>query len=229
MTATGDDRVRRGMATQLEARRRALEGGAESLGWKIGLNVAAAQKRAGISAPVVGFLTDATRLPSGATYAIGGGTKVVVEPEVAVRLAAALGAEADREQASGAIASLAPALEVVDMDRDIADIEAVLAGDIFHRAVVLGEESAARSLEGVVARVSRAGREEERVEAAQATGDVVDVVLHVARFLAAHGAALQAGEVIICGAMTAPLPARAGEAIALHLGPLGGVEVQIAA
>ncbi len=223
-----DERVARGMAAQLARRRERLEADEQPLGWKVGLNPPAAQEKAGISGPVTGFLTDATVLPSGGRYAIGDGANVRVEPEVAVRLGADLPPDAGAGEGTAAIASLAPALEVVDLDRDLAEIEAVLAGNVFHRAVVFGDEhEGERSVAGVEMRVLRGRGPEPEAEgdAGEAADDLDALLLHIARFLDAHGAALRAGDRVICGSLVPPLSARPGEPIALELGPLGRVEV----
>ncbi|CAN5559177.1 2-oxo-hepta-3-ene-1,7-dioic acid hydratase [soil metagenome] len=221
-----DERVERGMAAQLARRQEQLTAGEEPIGWKIGLNPPAAQEKAGISAPVTGFLTDATVLASGGRYTIDG-ADVSVEPEVAVRLGTDLDAGADAGAGAAAIASLAPALEVVDLDRDVSEIEAVLAGNVFHRAVVFGDElEGAHSLAGLGFRVLRGSEPEAEGDVVEAAGHLDTLLLGVARFLDAHGAALRAGDRVICGSLVVPpLAAHPGETIALELGPLGRVEV----
>jgi len=221
-----DERVARGMAAQLARRQERLTAGEEPIGWKIGLNPPAAQEKAGISAPVTGFLTDATVLASGGRYTIDG-ANVSVEPEVAVRLGTDLDASAGAGAGAAAIASLAPALEVVDLDRDVSEIEAVLAGNVFHRAVVFGDElEGAHSLAGLGFRVLRGSEPEAEGDVVEAAGHLDTLLLGIARFLDAHGAALRAGDRVICGSLVVPpLAAHPGETIALELGPLGRVEV----
>jgi len=221
-----DERVERGMAAQLARRQEQLTAGEEPIGWKIGLNPPAAQEKAGISAPVTGFLTDATVLATGGRYTIDG-ADVSVEPEVAVRLGTDLDAGAGAGAGSAAIASLAPALEVVDLDRDVSEIEAVLAGNVFHRAVVFGDElEGAHSLAGLGFRVLRGSEPEAEGDVVEAAGHLDTLLLGVTRFLDAHGAALRAADRVICGSLVVPpLAANPGETIALDLGPLGRVEV----
>jgi len=222
-----DERVARGMAAQLARRQERLTAGEEPVGWKIGLNPPAAQEKAGISAPVTGFLTEATVLASGGRYAIGDGADVRVEPEVAVRLGADLGPDAGSGEGTAAISSLAPALEVVDLDRDVSEIEAVLAGNVFHRAAVFGAElEGGHSLAGLGFRVLRGSEPEAEGDVVEAAGHLDTLLLGIARFLDAHGAALRAGDRVICGSLVVPpLAAHPGETIALELGPLGRVEV----
>ncbi len=229
-SAAGDERVRRGMAAQLGLRARRLEAGARPVGWKVGLNPPAAQQRAGIDGPVAGFLTDATVLEPGSSYSIGDGKRVVVEPEVAVRLGADVPAVAGADAARAAIAAAGPALEIVEIDRDVAEIEAVLAGDIFHRAVVFGEEhEGVRDVTDVQFRVLKGERTEGEGDAGEAAGDLGALLAHVARFLHAHGAALRAGDRVICGALVTPLAVAPGDRVVLDLGGLGTVDARFEA
>ena len=207
-------------AAHLDGWREARAGGAERIGWKIGLNVRAAQERAGIDEPIVGHLTSAGVLADGGEFSLAGAVNPMVEPEVAVRV--------DR---SGAITAIAPAIEVVDMDADIEDIEPVLAGNIFHRAVVFGDEQPLPEdgLPAAPVRVTRGDALERETDLVEAAGDVRGLVDLVARTLAAHDEALESGERIICGTLTPPVAPRPGDTIVNDLGPLGRVTVTFTA
>ena len=75
--------VERGTAALLTRRREILAQGAEPLGWKIGFNVPATQKKLGIDAPLAGFLTtDSLVEGSWDEY------PVIVESEVALEVGA---------------------------------------------------------------------------------------------------------------------------------------------
>lgn len=66
----------------------------------------------------------------------------------------------------------------------------------------------------------------------RATGELIDpeeIVAEVRAFLGRHGASLCAGERIIAGSLTAPLPLSPGQTIELDLGPLGSVSLATAA
>src|SRR5215208_2926582 len=141
MTALHEDpRVRRGMERQLELRRRLIDDGARPIGWKLGLGTSAAMEQHGTSAPLVGFLTDRTLLDAGDVVDVGGWGKPTAEPEMAVHVAADLPPAADRATVAAAISGLGVAFEVVDISGG--EVEEILAGDIFHRHVVLGPASA---------------------------------------------------------------------------------------
>ena len=216
---TTDERVERGLRAQAELRRELIGGGARPLGWKIGFNIAAVQERLGIDAPVIGFLTDAGLLEPGAWHPARG----IAECEVAIHLGAAVAPGATRHQAAAAIAGLGAAIEVTDRPDLELGLEAILAANVFHRAVTFGEPVAGASLDGVTARVLVDGEERGSVDALAATGDPAAVVAHVAELAGVAGESLRAGERIIAGAMPPLVLPEPGERVELDLGPLGRV------
>lgn len=226
-TALNDPRILRGMETQLQRRQERLNAGEQPLGWKIGFGAPAAMAHLGTDAPLIGFLTDKTRLPSAATVAITGWTKPTAEPEIAVYLGRDLAAGSDRETARAAIASIGPAIEVVDINFPPDDVEAILAGNIFHRHVILGRADASRAggeLEGLAGYLYRHETEIATTTDPQAmTGDLVDNVRHVANLLTALGERLQAGQVIITGSIVPPVGLAGEEEIRFTLDPVGTV------
>lgn len=210
MTVNDDDpRIERGMRAQIEIRRQHLDAGAKPLGWKAGFGAPAAMARLGISAPLIGFMTDRSIIQSGAEVSIVGWTKPIAEPEIAVYLSKDLASGVDRPTAAAAVAAIGPAIELVDLDHESTDPQVILAGNIYHRHVVLGPPDPARAgarLDDLSGRVWRNGREIADVTDLQAnTGDILDVVRHVARVLATFGPGLRANEIIICGSLVAPI------------------------
>ncbi len=230
-TAYTDPRIRRGMATQLKLRRDRLEAGEKPLGWKVGFGGPGAMERLGIDAPLVGFLTDRTLLRSDATLSLVGWTKPAVEPEIAVYLGKDLFDGSDRETAREAVASVGPALELADVSFPPEDLEAILAGNIYSRHVVLGRADASRAgcvLDGLAGHIYRNGRETAATTDPQAlTGDLIVIVRHVADLLAALGERLRAGEVIITGSIVPPLWIESNEAIRFTLDPIDTISINL--
>lgn len=216
-TSPLDPRVEAGMRRQLEDWRRSLESGATRVGWKIGLNPPAMLERLGLDRPVAGHLTSATRLNDGATHSLAGGRNVVVEPEVAVEVGP-----------GGEVAALAPALEVVDVDRPPDDVEDVVATNVFHRAVTMGPP-AHGALAGGEATVTRNGEVEHRFDPGQAAGELAVAVNVIASTLEACGERLEPGDWIITGVLAGPFKVEPGDTLALDLGPIGRVELSFAA
>jgi 2-keto-4-pentenoate hydratase len=220
-----DPKVAGAISAQLEAWHAALEGGAERVGWKIGLNVPEIQARLGLREPVIGHLTSDTQLEPGGAYPAGSAVSLRAEPEVALELGRDVGPEADEQDARDALAGVGPAIELVDVGRPPEGFEAIIAGNIFHRAFALGPSRPALPAEGAHAEVRVNG--EERASA-DAPDDFSEVVRLVARLLAAVGERLQAGDRIIAGSLTPPVPVEPGDEVAVDLGALGRLELRVA-
>lgn len=233
MTAFEQDaELRAAVADQLTSLDGRLAAGAHLVGWKLGLGAPTTMRQVGIDAPLVGYLTSTTVLASGAEVSLAGWARPVLEPEVAVTLAADLPAGAGPEAARAAIGGLAPAIELADVDVPLSELAAVLRGDIFHRHVILGRPRPAASVDvaDVRVRVRNHGREVAATDDAEAaTGRLVDLLAHVADWLAGTGRRLEAGQVVIAGS-TVPLVAVApGDAITYRCEPLGELAVSFTA
>ena len=214
------------MLAQLTERRRRIEDGEASLGWKLGMGVPAAMAKLGTDAPLVGYLLAPARVDDGATVPLDGWGNAKLEPEIAVHMGADLSAGASREEAEAAIAGLGVAIELVDIDPDADDPEAILAADIFQRHVLLGPIVEGASATGVSARASKNGDEAVSAEdATEATGDPVDLVRHVAGVVGDAGETLRAGEVVICGSVVPALDVAPGDTVEVRLDPLGSLTV----
>jgi 2-oxo-3-hexenedioate decarboxylase len=224
---SGDERVARGMATQLKARE---EAGEPHLGWKVGFGTAQAMVKLGISAPLVGHLVQGRRLESGTTVAIGGWEHPKLEPEVAVHLAADVDAAGGRDAVIAALAGLGAAIELVDLDPDADDPEAILATNIFQRAVLLGPVQDVHDTHGLHLTVTIDGEEGiDTADITAATGDVFDAVASVAASLEASGERLRAGDVVIAGSIVPALDVAPNQEVVVALEPLGRLEVAFSA
>lgn len=204
--------VSRGMRAMLADRDAALAAGAMPVGWKIGFNTPAIQEHFGLSEPVVGYLLDTGVSADGATVSLTGWGAPAVEVEVAVRVGD-----------DGAVAGLAPALELVDLDISFDDIEPVLAGNICHRGVIFGDEVPGVDPWAMVATVTMAG---DVVAEGALTEDPAATLLFVRSYVAAHGAALQPGDRIIAGSVVAPVAVAPGDEVDVSFGPLGRLSVR---
>jgi 2-keto-4-pentenoate hydratase len=214
------------MLAQLTERRRRIEAGEASLGWKLGMGVPAAMAKLGTDKPLVGYLLAPALVADGGTVPLDGGGNAKLEPEIAVHMAADLAAGASRSEAEAAIAGLGVAIELVDIDPDAADPEAILAADIFQRHVLLGPMVEGASTAGVSARALVNGEEAASTgDATEATGDPVELVLHVANVVGAAGESLRAGEVVICGSVVPALGVAPGDTVEVQLDPLGSLTV----
>ena len=229
--AMDDPRIDRGMAAQLAARRERIAAGETPVGWKLGFGTQAAMQRFGLAAPLVGFLTARGIVPSGGTVSLAGWSRPAAEPEVAVKMGRDLGAGADEAAVRAAISALAPAIELVDPDPAVEEVTEILAGNVFHRHVVLGAANTAftgGNVEGLTGRVHRNGTEAAATSDLEANaGKIVPIVRYVADLLAHSGENLRAGDFIIAGSVVPPIQLDANdEEIAFDVGPLGSVLVR---
>jgi 2-keto-4-pentenoate hydratase len=229
--AWDDPRIARGMEKQLATRRARIAGGEKPLGWKVGLGAPPAMERLKIKAPLVGFMMQKSLVPNASTVSFAGWTKPVAEPEIAVHMGKDLAGGADRAAAIAAIAALGAAIELADLNPPPDDVEAALAGNIFHRHVILGPPDPARAgakLDGLVGHVFRRGALSAKQDNPQALiGEMIGIVQHVAGTLGAHGEKLRAGDVIITGSIVPPPFIEPDETeFAYSLEPVGGLSVK---
>ena len=194
-----DERITRGMKSQLGDRRRALARDDRALGWKLGFGTEAAMEKLGIDAPLVGYLLESGRLESGAVVDISNWGNPKLEPEIVARVGE-----------DGEIAAIGAAIELIDLDPSVGDPEAILAANIFQRHVLLGPVT-----EGASAATSRCGspstarRSPRADDVTEATGDLDGLVAHVAKTLEAAGESLERGDMVICGSIVPALDDRA--------------------
>jgi 2-keto-4-pentenoate hydratase len=228
----GDGGLVRGLQSQLETRAGLLADGAKPLGWKAGFGASEWLSKLGTEGPLVGFLTDASVIPDGATVDISTWTRGVAEPEIAVHLGADLEPPFDEDTTRGAIASIGPAIELADIDPPPETVEGILTGNIFHRGVILGTPDPARAgadLGGLEARIRPEGQEETRTDQLEnLTGRVVSVITHLASLLAAHGVMMRSGEIVITGSVVPPIALSPGATVEFELSPMPAISVQTA-
>ncbi len=135
---------------------------------------------------------------------------MVVESEVAVEIG----------DDGRSIVALLPALELADPpDLDL-EIEQILAGNIFHRAVAFGPR--VETADPGPGRILVNGEEQHSVSA----GGLREMVDAVAARLEAAGEQLRPGERIITGVLAPPHRAEPGDTVRLELDALGGVELR---
>ena len=197
--------IETGTEAMLTRRREMLAQGAEPIGWKVGFNVPEIQQKLGIDAPLAGFLTtDSVVEGDWDEY------PVVVESEVAVEIG----------EDGRSIVALLPALEIADPpDLDL-EIEQILAGNIFHRAVAFGPR--VETTEPGSGRILVNGEEQHSVK----PEGLERMVEAVAARLEAAGEQLRPGERIITGVLAPPYEAQEGDTVRLELDELGSVELR---
>jgi 2-keto-4-pentenoate hydratase len=224
-------KIQQGMRRQLQSWRESIARGGQHLGWKVGYNMQADQLRLNLPSAMVGFLSSERRLDSGAHYLAPTNAMLMIEPEVAILMGSDVPANASAAQAGAAIAACTAALELVDTTRSVNDdMEEILAGNLFHERVVLGEQQLAANAfvrEQLSLSLRINGAEVRTLEPARVPQDFSTIVRNVATILALHGEQLQQGDWIITGAAAKPAPVQVGDVITLAMGQLGTVELEI--
>lgn len=221
------------MARQLARLREALAGGMPRRGWKIGINVPEVLRRLHLPHPGVGWIDGRRVFGAGAELALRPGSRLHVEPEVAIRVARAVPAGCPPESARKCIDAAHPALEIVDYARPGAGLDDVVAHCMFHDATVLGPPGRLEDARGLgydrpVLRVGDRRSDAPRPDLVPP--DPGRLVAFVADYLAAFDQSLEAGDLVLSGSYTAAaLPLVAGEEVTAEFGPLGAVSASVAA
>jgi 2-keto-4-pentenoate hydratase len=223
-----DPRIARGTAKMLALRQQAIAEGAEPLGWKAGFGAPAALAKFEIDRPLVGFLTRDRLLPSGATVSVADWTNPMFEAEIAAHLSSDIGPGATPAEALAAVGGWSVAIELADLSFAPDDIEEILAGNIFHRHVLLGP--VIDSLPSPLSfSVQKNGEEVATTsDPAALTGELGFVLASMADTLAACGAGLTTGDIVITGSVIPPVAVAGGTTWLVQDGPAGQVAVTIA-
>jgi 2-keto-4-pentenoate hydratase len=212
----------------LARRAELIDGGDAAIGWKLGFGAPTWLGKFGIPGPVVGYLPESRRHSPGSTVSVQGWENPVAEPEIALHIGSDVD---DPDRAAEAVSAVAPAIELADVHPPPENIADVVAGNIFHRGVILGEPDPSRAgadITGLEAHITRDGTEEAVVTELEAlTGELVSTLAHTARLLNAFGEGLRAGEVVIMGSVIPPIQISTGTEIGFRLEPLPTITVSV--
>ena len=131
---------------------------------------------------------------------------------MAVHLGRDVSADASPAEALAAVAGWSVAIELADLDPPPTDIEEVLAGNIFHRHVLLGPLSPSLPAD-LPSPCPATGRSSRRPPTPfELTGELGSILASAASTLASCGASLSAGDVVITGSVIPPLDVSGGGA-----------------
>lgn len=219
--------VRSGITRMLELRERAVQRGEKAIGWKLAFGAPDSLSRFGLSGPVVGFLTDATLHPSGSDISCSGWAGPVAEPELAAYFDSDVD---DPGRAIEAIGGFGPAIELANVDPPPEDIGDVVAGNIYHKAVLLGDPGdrvAIADVSDSQASVEHDGQKVQIDELEAMTGRIEVIVAHAVGLLQAAGETFREDDVVILGSVTPPLRITPGQRITFTMGGLSPVTVSV--
>jgi 2-oxo-hept-3-ene-1,7-dioate hydratase len=215
-----------------------LAAGRSVIGHKIGLTSRAMQRAANITEPDHGVLLDDMLFHTGDDLAFDRYIVPRVEVELAFVLKRPLsGANVSHDDVLDATDYVVPALEIIDARIDRVDAATgatrtvidTISDNAANAAIILGDARAAPDAFDwrwacAVLHVND-GIEESGVAAA-VLGHPAMGVAWLARKLAAQGVALEAGEIVLGGSFTAPIPIAKGDVIHADYGPLGAIRTQ---
>ena len=210
--------------------------GAKIRGRKVGLTSKAMQRAMNIGEPDYGTLLDDMFFGDGAEIEAAGFLDPRVEVEIAFVLSRPLAGEnVPVEEVLAATGAVYPSLELIAarsyrVDPDTGRTRTVIdtiADNAASAGVVLGSggfDPVEVDLPWAGGILYRNGEVEETGLAAGVMGHPANGVGWLARRFAAHGIALQKGDVILSGSFTQPVAARAGDEFLADFGPLGRIE-----
>jgi 2-oxo-hept-3-ene-1,7-dioate hydratase len=211
--------------------------GRKVIGYKIGLTSKAMQRASSISEPDTGVLLDDMRIESGATLE----ASRFIEPRIEVELSFLLKSDLPAsgctiKEVLEATDYVIPALELIDarvprIDPDSGKTRKVfdtISDNAANGAIILGTTKVkpdSVDLKWVSALLYRNGDIEESGVAAAVLGHPANGIVWLANQLATQGETLRAGQIVLAGSFTAPVPAQAGDCFVADYGPLGLIEV----
>ena len=203
-------------------------------GHKVGLTSAAMQRLLGVDEPDYGHLLDDFFFLEHAPIPVGRFLQPRIEPEVAFVLARPLsGPGVTVHEAIAAVDFVLPALEIVDSrieDWRIGLLDTI-ADNASSGAVVLGSTPSRLSdvdlrLTGAV--MTRNGAVVGTGAGGAVLGSPLTSLVWLANTVGAHGVTLEAGHVILPGAVCAMVPVAAGDTVTATFGGLGSVTARFA-
>ncbi|OJX67064.1 MAG: 2-keto-4-pentenoate hydratase [Micrococcales bacterium 73-13] len=229
--ALGQDEAYRVQLAQVDAWRRE---GRRVIGYKVGLTSRAIQRQLGVDQPDFGHLFDDDVVLSGEPIPAGRFIQPRVEPEIAFVLGRGLeGPGVTVADAIRAIDVAVASLEIIDSR--IADWRITLPDTIADNAsagaVVLGTAPVAlagRDLRLTGGILRRNGRIVHTGAGAAVLGSPVSALVWLVNTLGRAGTAVEAGSVVLPGAITAAVPAEPGDVISADFAGLGSVTARFA-
>lgn len=219
-------------AVQLRNVQRRLEGGEKLVGMKIGLTSKGMQQLLGVDVPDYGHLTDRMLLLEGQPCPTGELIQPKVEGELAFCLKKTLrGPGLTIADVYDATDYVVPALEIVDSrikDWKIKLVDTIADNGSSARLVVGSRMTPIHQVDMRLTGMTleKNGELANSGTTAEVWGNPAAAVAWLGNALAAYDIALEAGSIVLAGALTAALPAAAGDCFTASFCGLGSVSVK---
>lgn len=212
--------------------RRRMERGATIVGWKLGLTSRAMQQQLGVDQPDYGPILSDYLVPEGTPIPVAQLVQPRVEAEIAFVLRTSLrGPGVTAGDALAAAAGISPAVEIIDSRIEqwrltlvdtISDLASSARVTVGSRLVPI--EGFDQRLIGCA--LERGGEVVATGAGAAALGDPAAAVAWAANTLGPLGVTLEAGHVIMTGALHASVPVAAGDVFTARFDRIGSVTVR---
>jgi len=210
--------VRAAYAVQEALVTRRLARGERLAGLKLGLTSAAKMAQMGVDEVIWGRLTDAMLVPDGGEVSLAGRIHPKAEPEVAFLVE------------GGAVAAVAPALEVIDsryVDFRFT-LPEVVADNTSAAGFVVGPWSPVPDdVDALDVTLEVDGRVAQQGSTAAILGDPRRAFAEAARLAGRHGVELADGWVLLAGAATAAVPLTEGTWVRATVSQLGTATLRV--
>lgn len=199
-------------------------------GWKVGLTAKAMQEQQRVHEPVFGFLLESGHRDTGAVFAFSELIRPGFENELCITVGQTLaGPGVTLEQARTAIATVAPALEIVERRGDFtADLHLALADNAQQKAFVTGPARPLGDLDlaEVTVDVRLNGAQQEQARGAEVLGTPVASIAWLANKLAEFGRRLEAEMRVMSGSFTRQYGLAAGDRVEAQFASIGAVRAE---
>ena len=205
------------------------------LGWKVGLTSAAMQQQLGVDQPDYGAILSDWVVADGSELPVDAFIAPRVEAEICFRLARPLrGPGVTVADVLAATESVSPALEIIDSrirDWKLTLVDTIADMASSARIVVSEERVSPRDLDlrAVTVDMTREGETVASGIGAACLGDPAAAVAWAANTLGALGVTLQAGHIVMPGALHAAAPVVAGSTFTATFVGLGSVSIRFSA
>ncbi len=204
--------------------------GERQAGWKAGLTADVMREMFGGKEPVFGYLLESGSIASSHAFSFAQLRTPMVENELLITMGKDLsGPSATVQDAQQAIATIAPALEIVEMrGPDMrADMPLAIADNVAQRAFVHGKPLAySNQLDfgAVRAEVRVNGEVKATPLGREAIDNQLQTIAWLANALHRYGRRLQAGQRIMSGSFTKPMPVAQGDVYETTFSGIGSVK-----
>jgi 2-oxo-3-hexenedioate decarboxylase len=201
-----------------------LSRGEKIVGYKMGLTSEAKRRQMSLGAPIYGVLLDAMRVRGEVRVADGVHPKI--EPEIAFVTSRELHGRITRDEAFAALASVAPALEILDSrfaGFKYFSLPDVVADNCSSWRFALGTPASPRKVDGLRMRMSIDGAVAQEADSNAISGHPLDSLVQLAAMLP-HP--LPAGSIVLAGAATVAAALQPGTTITLDIDSLGSLTVR---